>query len=437
LIRVVIPEPITSLNKGEAAILEGLCEALRISGDFDLTLFSPGEWIDNDRKNYKDICKVTDGTDLFDIANKYRDNPLNRSSLYFFSTWGKLIFYSVLTRVSKGLANILIRDNLFKEFSRSDLILAGHDGMFGYEHFWLVLAARIMGVPIALYGGGNDLHGRSRWKIRKFFNFIASKSLICAVRDINTMDYLIANDVDTNKIKLIPDPAVLLKPCNEERANEILKREAVPNSKEKPLYGLIPVRGGIVFNKSFSFEKNAEKRYQIRVGCWAELLIYLLENTNAHFVFLPHCTGPTENNNDSIMSREIFNSLPWGRERVTLIENEYTAGELKGLMGRFDYVLGERTHGLIGAFSVGTPFLALTVEEDLRMHNIIKNMFKQKTFNMNNPDISELKNLLIEEWNNRNINRENQKKMVEVIRNDSYKAASILKNRIHEVLYKK
>jgi len=436
MMNVVIPEPITSLNMGEAAILDGIYEALKLWGDFRLTVYSPGGWIDDDRKNYEGKYHVVGGVDLLGIEDAYNNvnnpNPTHRTRIHFFKTWGKLILYAVIAKFSRRIANGIFRDELLKSLREADLIIAGHDGMLGYQDFWFVLAAKIMGVPIALFGGGNDLTGRSRYRVRKFFQFAIKNSILCTVRDTGTRDYLIKNDIPAERVHLFPDPAVLVEPCKEERVEEIKKMEGMPGQNKKPLYGLIPVRGGIVYEKSFSYEKNIEVKHKVRVKLWADLIEHLLEITDAHFVFIPHSIGPVPMNDDREMNRDIYNALPCGRERVTLIENKYSAGELKGLIKNCAFVVGERTHALIAAVSVGTPCIALTVEEDLRMHHIIAGMFNRKVFNLNNPDTFALKKLLTSEWGNREQIAREMKKDADQIREEAYRAARLLKERMEK-----
>jgi polysaccharide pyruvyl transferase WcaK-like protein len=432
MMHVVIPEPITSLNKGEAGILDGIYQALKLCGDVRLTVYSPPGWIHDDRRNYANKYNVVSGVDLLDIENAYRDNPIPRTRIHFLRTWGKLIVFAIIASLSKHLANVAFKDELLKTLSEAHLIVAGHDGMLGYQDFWLVLAARIMGVPVALFGGGNDLKGRSKYRIRKFFQFAVNHSILCTVRDTGTSDYLILNGISSEKIDLFPDPAVLVEPCNKERVKEIMKIEGMPEQVTRPLYGLVPVRGGIVFDKSFSSEKGLEMKHKLRVKLWVDLIEHLLKITDAHFVLIPHSIGPVPMNDDRKMNRDIYNALPYGKERVTLIENEYSAGELKGLIGNCAFVMGERTHALIGAISVGIPCIALAVEEDLRMRHIITGMFKRKVFNLNNPDIFELKKLLKSEWENREQIAREMKKGADCVREEAYRAARLLKERIEK-----
>ena len=434
MINVVIPEPIPSLNKGEAAILEGIWESLNKYGDYRITVYSPPAWIKDDRKNYVNKYTVADGIDLGDLANKFLENPKPRNRLYSLKIWGTLIGFSLITRISKKLALFLIKDNFLKSMAHADVILAGHDGMLGYEQFWLALATRIMNKPFALFGGGTDEKGRSGFKIRTFLQFAINNAIICTVRDPGTRDYLLANDIAPDKIHLFPDPAVLLKPCTPERVNEILTIENIPNPAEKPLFGLVPVRGGIVFDKSFSFETHLVKKHQHRVNLWVAILSHLLETTNAHFILIPHCIGPTPKNDDSRMCKDIYKTLPYSKERVTIIQNEYSASELKGLLKQCSFVVGERTHALIGSVSVGTPCIALTVEEDSRMHYIIDTMFCQNTFNLNNPNIDELKKLLTNAWNDRDKKALSTMEIAHRIHEQAYQAASLLVERIENAL---
>lgn len=430
MLKVVIPEPITSLNKGEAAILEGLYEALRACGDFAISVYSPPDWFQDDKRNYDGRYTVVDGVDLLDIANKYLEKPAPRTRSHFFRTWGALLGYSVLYRLIGKSAMAYTKDNLLKAIMASDLILAGHDGMLAYEHFYLVLAGNIMNKPVAIYGGGNDGTTRQGLKLRLFFRYMAARSLTFFVRDQGTRDYFVMNDAAPENVRLFPDPAVLLPPSCDMRVREILQNESVPDREDVPLYGLIPVRGGIVFDKSFSHEKDKVKKHGLRVAFWVEIMKHLLQTTNAHFVFLPHCIGPVGVNDDRIMNRDIYHALPEGKERITLIENEYSPGDLKGLVKRFDYVLGERTHGLIGAFSVGTPHIALTVEEDLRMHNIVNRMFGQKTFNMNHPDLEALKEILTQEWQCREETARVMKEHAARILDSAHEASHLLRNAV-------
>jgi polysaccharide pyruvyl transferase WcaK-like protein len=432
MIKIVIPEPITSLNKGEAAILEGIYEALKLLGRFEISVYSTPDWIFDDKRNYENKYKVVGGIDFFNVGYSYKESHEKIGIMFDIKKWGKLLVFSILYRLYSRLSNFFIKDDLLNAMSKADLLIAGHDGMLAFDDFWLVLAAKIMGKPIALFGGGNDGKGRSKYRIRKFYQFAVNNSILCTVRDVGTRKFLVDNDVAPEKVHVFPDPAVLLKPCSDKRVEEILRLEGISRTNETPIYGLVPVRGGIVAKKSFDFEQNSEKRYQLRIKLWVDALEHLLDETHAHFIFLPHCIGPTPNNDDRRMSKDVYNSLKQDHDRFTLIENEYSAGELKGLIKSFQFILGERTHALIGSLSAATPCVALTVKEDQRMHKIVNKMFNQQAFNLNDPNLAALKLLLSRQWEKRDKIHLELIKLSKRAYEDAFAAAKLLKERFEE-----
>ncbi len=431
MIRVVIPEPIPSLNKGEKAILEGIRVALSVLGDVSLSLYSP--WYDDDRKRYSNDVKLVRGTDFFNVLNMYSDAPKPFSKLAYIRRWGRLIWFSCLARMSQRGARFFFKDELLRDLSKAHLILIGHDGNLCCELFWFVLAGNIMHIPVAIYGVGAEAGAKTcftGWN-RKILQYALNHTILNVVRDSGTKQFLVDHGIPGNKLHLYPDTAVLMKPCSDQRAIEILKTEEVPLKKDIPIFGLIPVRGGVVFNKSFSNALNEKAKYQIRINFWTELVNHLLDKTTAFFVFLPHCIGPVSHNDDRIIAREIMQHIDKNRDRVLLIETEYGAQELKGVIKQCDFVLSERAHALIGAISVATPCMALAVEEDHRMHNIIDKMFGRKVYNLNNPDVEDLKRVVINEWNNREKTRTEMTALAPKILNEANEAALLLKQKFH------
>ena len=427
--KVVIPEPIPSLNKGEKAILEGIRVAISVFDDISVSLYSP--WYEDDRKRYSSEVRLVEGTDFFNVLNMYSDSPKPFNKISYLKRWGKLVCFASIARISQTLANLLFKDELLCELSKADLILIGHDGNLCCELFWFVLAGNIMHVPVAIYGVGAEAGAKTcftGWN-RKILQYAFNHTILNVVRDSGTKQFLIDHGVCDDKLQLYPDTAVLMKSCSDQRAIEILKQEKVPLKKDLPIFGLIPVRGGVVFNKSFSNALDKKAKYQIRIDFWTELVNHLLDKTTAFFVFLPHCIGPVSHNDDRIIAREIMQRIDKNRDRILLIENEYGAQELKGVIKHCDFVLSERAHALIGAVSVATPCMALAVEEDHRMHNIIDKMFGRKVYDLNNPDMDDLKKVIVDEWNYREKIKPEMAVLARKVLNEANEAAQLLKQR--------
>lgn len=428
MLNVVLPEWVPSANKGEKAILEGLRVSLGICGDYKLTVYSPPRHFRQDSTNAHGRYDVVTGTDLHQkVARTEKQSKMLLLGQFLWS-WGRLYVYSLLTRCSRSLANWVFRDDLFRAMSGADLILAGHDGMLGPQQVHMVLACRIMGKPIALYGGGDDITGRQSYRVRKSLQLAVKHSLIYCVRDSGAQAFMLENGIANEDIHVIPDPAVLLEPCDPARVEQILEAEGVPRTFAKPLYGLIPAYGGIVARTSFSDAIDPDSKFHCRVQLWKGIVESLLKNTDAHIVFLPHCIGPLPRNDDRIMNRAIYDALESNRERCTIIDTEYMAAELKGIIRACQYCTGERTHALIGAVSVGTPCVALSVKEDLRMHWIIKGEFGRPVFDLNNPDAGQIEKALLAEWECRSQTRLKMSSQAADIKRRAIEAAHLLKS---------
>jgi len=435
MLRVVIPEPIPSANKGELAILEGIRETLNHCGTYELAVYSPPSQINDDMRRSDGNYHVVGGINLFGRGNVMPEHSGWRTRIHFLRTWGTLWLFSLIHRLSGRLAMWRLKDPLLKAIGNADLILAAHDGTLNQSHSYLALAARIMKKPLAVYGASHNMEGRLGLKVRKCFQYLIKHAILCTVRDPRAKEFFVANGIAPDRVHVFPDPAVLLEPCGDARAREILAAENIPQPEDSPLYGLIPtrpVKGGRLLRESFASEKGPENRYKRYLQLWAEIVDHLLSTTNAHCVFIPHCIGPGERNDDRRMSQAIYQVISGAKSRVTLLEGDYTPSELKGIMKHCDYVLGQRAHALIGAVSVGTPCMAMATKGDLRMFHIMERMFDRIVFDLSDPNVAELKELLTAEWNGRAQTAVTMGRKAAEIRAEAIRASELLSGRIRE-----
>jgi polysaccharide pyruvyl transferase WcaK-like protein len=86
---------------------------------------------------------------------------------------------------------------------------------------------------------------------------------------------------------------------------------------------------------------------------------YLVEGKSAYVVLIPHSISPTYYINDDIYAIEGIYRLIRNKGRVRLIENDYDARELKGIIGFCDFFIGCRMHANIAAISQNIPTIAL------------------------------------------------------------------------------
>lgn len=146
------------------------------------------------------------------------------------------------------------------------------------------------------------------------------------------------------------DPAFTLKACSEERLAEILGQEKI-SLDGKPLIG---------FSVSKTVTRWGEGSHERFVQAMAEAVDRLAEqHGEGRFVFVPHVTFRNDSENDDRMiGREIYEKIV-RKDRVNMIEGDYTCEEVKGVIGCCDIFVGARTHATIASTSQLVPTIAL------------------------------------------------------------------------------
>ncbi len=129
---------------------------------------------------------------------------------------------------------------------------------------------------------------------------------------------------------------------------------------------------------------------------------------------------------DRIVARDIF-GICEHKDRIKLITNEYGPSELKGIIGRLDFFIGERLHSVIGALSMNIPSVIITYKGDRRI-DIIK-MLKHDKFIITVEDLklNNLKSKLDELWDNKDEIVFNLNQNRDIVQNKSRRNGLILK----------
>jgi colanic acid/amylovoran biosynthesis protein len=146
------------------------------------------------------------------------------------------------------------------------------------------------------------------------------------------------------------DPAFTLNPCSPERVQEIVLHEGV-TLKGKPLIG---------FSVSKTATRWGEGNYKKFVQSIAQAIDKMSGHyQNSQFIFIPHVTYRNDpENDDRIAGREIYHNVS-RKDKVCLIEGDYTCEESKGIIGLCDLFIGARTHATIASVSQRIPTIAL------------------------------------------------------------------------------
>lgn len=112
----------------------------------------------------------------------------------------------------------------------------------------------------------------------------------------------------------------------------------------------------VVNARPFEFnDPEQEKRYlQSMVD-----IIDFLRSQGGNVYLVPQATGPTENEDDLLFLRMIFNRLA-SQNQVCLVEEAYNYGELIDIYSRMDLVVTTRLHAAIFAMSRCVPSVAVS-----------------------------------------------------------------------------
>jgi polysaccharide pyruvyl transferase WcaK-like protein len=418
-VNIYIPEHVPSMNKGEEAIIRGILQGINDEGIFaDVTVFSAAPHIDQER--YRDLTVISGvslhptGIGIFNKAAELLSSVIKHS------------LFAVAYRIGGVNSLKIFKGDVWKAYANADLILVGHDGVFSDINLLFAIFVKSLRKKHAIFGMG--FSGFRTTIAKKLAHRLMHLFDLIVLREEGTFRYLEAVGVRKDSMHLKPDPAFLLQPASNEEFEKLLHIEGL-DKVQSPLIGMIAVQGSKIFDNCLSHITDKKVKYEQHAALFAKLAEKIIDITSCTVVFIPHCIGDTPDRDDRIVARDIKSLV--GKEyqdKVLLIENEYNASALKKLIHHLDFLVAERTHALIGACSVGTPFLAVTVNQDTRTHDIIGKTFAMPDLliDINEPDLDKMIVLFENKWNSRHIIRKHLVERAMVVHAECKAAAKML-----------
>ncbi len=355
---VIIGAP--GYNRGSEILLTGILEILKKSGKYesDVTAFAlRKEWEEDNKELYGQFLP--------------RETPYN-------CFWYKLCNNIGIRLIKKfGYTNTSVwfmRQALCKAFSKYQLIVFVGADNFDYQYTQknelnclIALAKKVSSAKIAILDCSI-----AKENINKFFIENLRQADIVTARD--TMSY---NNLKEHRKDVIlhADPAFLVA-ANQGKVDIDMSKQYI----------------GI--NVSPLVQKMNEK-IQENVLC---LIDWILENTTAHILLIPHVMKMQDY---SIL--EEIKRVYEKESRVLLLEDDkYSARELKYIISKCEAFVGARTHSMVAAYSQGVP--ALGIGYSIKSTGIAKDLLKEDIFCIQAEDITgteDIKELFIQLWNDR------------------------------------
>ena len=252
----------------------------------------------------------------------------------------------------------LIDEKILQEYAKADVImsltgdaLSDDNGINSSIVFCLsTLPCIYSGKPFIFH---STSVGPFKTKFTKFLaKFTLNRMALIIAREKITKKYLQTIGVKKEIISLAPDPAFLLESAPLESAQKILLKEDV-DINDKPIVGMSVT---MVFK---SFRDSPSKSHIKYFMQMARITDYLTEKLGAQVLFIPETTVPVKGSHDDIfVAREIYR-IAKNKHKIKLITDEYTAEELKGIIGQCDLFIGTRLHACIFATSMHVPTIAI------------------------------------------------------------------------------
>lgn len=239
----------------------------------------------------------------------------------------------------------------------NDCFTDAHGIVIFLAHFYDHFLATMLNKKVVIYAQTigpfkDDLMGT----ICKFLTKITLNRMdLITVRERISEKILRKIGVARPTIYVTADSAFVLQPAPLKRVKEIMLKEGISKKCSGPLIGMVISR---VYNYGFlPHVKSSEEKYRKYVNLMKEVVDYLVSKLNATVVLLVHVSSKSAAY-DELLSKDIC-QLVKHKNKVKLINNEYTYRELKGLIGQFDLFISSRMHPVIHALSMHVPVVAI------------------------------------------------------------------------------
>ncbi|PQP33282.1 hypothetical protein C6A36_00020 [Desulfobacteraceae bacterium SEEP-SAG10] len=425
--KIFIPEPIPSGNKGEEAILQGIAQGFINQGiDPDLSVFSYTVDLENDRRNYAGQFTVISGRQSF------RPRPRSgrtRKLLETVSICLKHFSFALLYRLIGEKACFIFSKEYWRAYADAALIMVGHDGFISDLNLLLATFVKVIGKRSVIFGGGVKSF---KLKITEVLaKYILTFVDIIVVREKHCYRYFRSLGVPARKLFFRPDPAFIMEPSAREEIDAMFVKEDLIDMR-RPLIGMIALVETSYYRYFYGGSQDKEKKFKQHMDFFARMAENIIDITSGTIVFVPHAVKTGFAKDDRMCAREIRKKMTRHYQHVVLMENEYSARQLKGFIQRIDFLVSQRLHAVISASTVATPFIMVAVKEDYRSHDIIEHTVKtpELLFDLNNPTIDDFTKKFGLLWQRRKKIEKMLKQNAEGIKRDCNQAFEMMLERL-------
>jgi len=365
-LHVLIADYVPIANKGEEAIVRGIEDMLGAGQPVALGLFDNVETV-----TQRDNITIFPRAWVFRFEGNSRLSGRRRLVVQAgIAAQLRLGIYGPLKNLTSGVDRCR---PLREFFERAEYVLVGHDGVFCVESCGIIHLAKKHGKRSGILGASTGIAGGRFYKAG-LYRRAMDVSDFCVFRERHSRDSMAQVCRDPAKLVVGPDPAFAMRPAEPQEAREVLESfEPYRRARQdgRPIVAVTALEKGRVY-AGFRPDLHGQAKRQAHAGYLAALLNPLIEDYRAFVLFLPHSLEA--DGSDVVAARHVVEQMKSGPADSLILERDCNPRLLKSIIGQCDFLVGERTHSLIGSVSLGTPFVALTNRGDTRTHGIIGDM---------------------------------------------------------------
>lgn len=372
--RIAIQGFSSRFQRGQAALLSSRIKALkRCIPQAEFSVFASRPEIGLDQRD----VRMLESTVRLSSPRKML------GSLLLFLRCG---LWAILRKYFRLDVGLLVKEERLQELRRSDVVISLGGDTLTVDYGILAYLAGILNYlfpvllhkPFVIYAETiGPFKGRlPRWVARFFLNRVK----LITLRDEESERELRGLGIRT-PCYVTADSAFLLEPASHQKVKDILLREGIGES-DRPLVGMSVSK--LVSRFGFLDSRDWGTRYGRYIKLMAQGIDYLVDVMDATVLFVPHNIEPWAGGDDRVAADDIRRLIK-NRARVRCISREYTAEEVKGIIGQCELFIGARMHALIASTSMCVPSMAISYSR--KTDEIIGNMLEQKRYVL---DIREL-----------------------------------------------
>lgn len=406
--KIIIPHYGNGLNRGSAALLSSRIRILKEyipNSKFTIFAYNP----ELDPGIDKDFIKNNE-IKFYEVLFKIERSP--KIIWQLISIFSKLILWPVICKLK---LNFIIRDERFNELAKADIIIStGGDvltedyGTLSYIfHMLNLFYGLLFKIPVVVCA---ESIGPFKKKINQVIaNYLFNKASLITLRENISKKHL--DDLMINKppIFITNDFAFLLEPASNDRIQSILLEHGI-KTRSKPLIGISLSK--IISHYGFLNTTDDNEKYLKYIQLMAQVIDYLTTEFNSNVILVPHVMEPK--NDDRDVNKDVY-KLVTNKNSCKMLEKEYTAEELKGIISKCDIFIGSRMHSTIASTSTIVPTVAIAYSH--KTHGIIGGLLKQEKYVIDIKDLTyqNLITVIDDIWNNKdNVKRSLESEMLEI-----------------------